>query len=171
MRKISFLFFVTFSSVVFSVESTNVDVKSSSSLELANVLKESGDICSSYTLYTQFIKEKESKKNLDKDYVDALHGALSIELTHGLNYQETWQKIQIHDQEHLPKIGFENGYMIMTNLPKEMAGEENKIWIKEIFAIFGMKVQDSDIIFQDNSIKIKFAPCCCCKAAGQTPAQ
>lgn len=99
-------------------------------------------------------------------------GTLSIDMTYGLrNSHDIGEKLQIHDKEHFPSIGFEEGFLIMSNLPPEMGGEENKSWIKEIFTMFGMEVQEGDIIFQGNSIKIKFAPCCCYKPSRETSDQ
>jgi hypothetical protein len=59
---------------------------------------------------------------------------------------------------------FENGRMILENLPDEMSGEKNGVWIEELLTIFHIKVSEADIQYGDHSISVKMPSCCCPKS-------
>lgn len=154
---------LVYSSFSLSNEIQKDNGTSSTSLMLAKALDESGDVSSSHILYYQIIEEKELKKSFDADYIEALYGALSIDLSYGLkNSSQLLNKLQLHDKQNMPTVRFQDGWMIMENIPPEMT-KDNGDWIKEILKMFGMSVSDEDIKFHENQISVKFPPCSCCK--------
>jgi hypothetical protein len=155
------LLFVSCSFQIFALEnSVNIEESDHSVLNLAQSLYESGDICSSYCVYNQIIEEKESNKCFDSVYIEALYKIFPIAQMHSYEHAlEIVHKIQKYDS-NFPTIKVEDGKLVFEKVPPEM---KETSWIKEIFQIFGRKINDEDIKIDGDTIQILMPCCCSCK--------
>lgn len=71
-------------------------------------------------------------------------------------------KLKAHEKNQFSKMGFQDGCMVMKDLPSEMTDPQNRGWIKEIFSIFGMDISDDNIKFDKDTVTIRLPERCCC---------
>lgn len=142
----------------------NRDASFGSCLELAKSLQESGDHVSSLIIFNMIIENKEKEHQFDAIYLDSIRGAISeYSSFHPPMVLKLFDKLKEHDKNLFSNMKFQDGCLIMKDLPSEMTDPKKRGWVKEIFSIFGMDIADSDIKFDNDTISIKLPERCCCK--------
>ncbi len=141
---------------------TLTDITICLELEKAQVLSEN-DVPNALILFNKFIDDRESKGLYDHFYVSALYLTADLYLpSNESKALELFQKAQKYDSR-LPDITFENGYLIMDNMPQEVVKtEETRTWMKKVMAASGVCDSVNDIQIKDKRMTIKLKPCCQC---------